>query len=78
MTAASPSSPNANQPRQGFKIHATVFAVVISLLAALDWYTGEPYWIHWVLLGWGVGLAGHAWLIGPRKMRGAAQSVAGA
>jgi len=42
-------------------IHATAFVIVIILLAVLDWWTAEPYWIQWVLLGWGIGLAAHAW-----------------
>ena len=47
--------------RAGVLRHATIFAVVVVLLAILDWYTGEPYWVHWVFLGWGAGLAFHAW-----------------
>jgi hypothetical protein len=46
----------------GFRIHAMVFAAVMILLAGLDWWTAEPYWVHWVLLGWGAGLIGHGWL----------------
>jgi hypothetical protein len=49
--------------RRALKIHAIVFVLVIALLAALDWYTAEPYWIHWVILGWGLGLALHAGLL---------------
>jgi hypothetical protein len=47
--------------RYGVLRHATILAVVIALLAVLDWYTGAPYWVHWVFLGWGAGLAFHAW-----------------
>ncbi|MCC7253793.1 2TM domain-containing protein [Hyphomicrobium sp.] len=42
--------------------HASIFAVVIVALAILDWYTAEPYWVHWVFLGWGAGVLAHAWL----------------
>jgi hypothetical protein len=42
------------------------FVVVVVLLGALDWYTAEPYWIHWVAMGWGAGLATHAWLASGR------------
>jgi hypothetical protein len=42
--------------------HATIIAIVIVLLAILDWYTAEPYWVHWVFLGWGAGVLLHAWL----------------
>lgn len=45
--------------RAGVLRHAAIFAVVIVLLAALDWYTAEPYWVHWVFLGWGAGLLLH-------------------
>jgi hypothetical protein len=48
--------------RSGVLHHAAAFAVVIVALAILDWYTAEPYWVHWVFLGWGAGLALHAWL----------------
>ena len=47
---------------RGFRIHAIVFALTMTLLGVIDWYTAEPYWAHWVLGGWGAGLAGHAWL----------------
>lgn len=43
--------------------HATIFAVVMTGLAMIDWATAEPYWAHWVFLGWGAGLAFHAWLV---------------
>lgn len=53
--------------RRGFRIHAIAFVVVIALLGALDWYTAEPYWVHWVALGWGTGLAVHSWLVSTRR-----------
>lgn len=46
---------------QGFKIHAIVFVIVMTALIAIDLYTAEPYWAHWVLLGWGTGLFLHYW-----------------
>lgn len=52
----------ATLSRTGVLRHAAIFAVVIVLLAIFDWYTAEPYWVHWVFLGWGAGLALHAWL----------------
>jgi hypothetical protein len=57
---------SAAMRRRGLRIHAIVFAVVVLLLGAIDWYTAEPYWIHWVAMGWGAGLAAHAWLIASR------------
>jgi hypothetical protein len=52
--------------RRGLRLHAMAFVVVVVLLGALDWYTAEPYWIHWVAMGWGAGLATHAWLASGR------------
>lgn len=40
--------------------HATIFVAVMVALAILDWYTAEPYWAHWVFLGWGAGVLLHA------------------
>lgn len=48
--------------RSGVLLHASIFAVVIVALAIVDWYTAEPYWVHWVFLGWGAGVLLHAWL----------------
>lgn len=48
--------------QHGVLQHAIIFAAVIVGLAILDWYTGSPYWVHWVFLGWGAGVALHAWL----------------
>lgn len=47
----------------GFYIHATVFVLVNLGLMGLNLFLGRPYWFGWVLLGWGLGLAGHAILI---------------
>jgi len=52
--------------RRGLRLHAMAFVVVTVLLGAFDWYTAEPYWIHWVVMGWGAGLATHAWLLSSR------------
>lgn len=43
----------------GFYIHATVFVLVNSGLAALSTLRGEPRWHLWTLAGWGLGLAIH-------------------
>jgi hypothetical protein len=47
---------------RGLKIHVCIFVGVMILLAAFDWWTAEPYWAHWVFLGWGAGVLGHAYL----------------
>lgn len=49
----------------GFRIHALSFVVVLPLLAILNFWTGPPWWVQWVVLGWGVGLFSH-WLFGLR------------
>jgi hypothetical protein len=53
------------ESRRGFKIHATVFAVVITgliVLNALVWaYTedGSFPWVIFPIIGWGIGLTFH-------------------
>ena len=48
---------------KGFYIHALVFVLVVSGLAALNVALGKPYWVLWVMLGWGGGTALHAALV---------------
>ncbi|WP_439543894.1 2TM domain-containing protein [Hyphomicrobium sp.] len=43
----------------GVLLHAKIFAAVMIGLVFIDWYTAEPYWAHWVFLGWGAGLLLH-------------------
>lgn len=45
--------------RLGFNIHALVFVLTMVLLAAINLVKGPPYWVLWVLLGWGIGLFSH-------------------
>ncbi len=66
MTSTNELSSELAARRRGLKIHAMAFVVVTALLGAFDWYTAEPYWIHWVVMGWGTGLAMHAWLVSMR------------
>lgn len=49
------------QKRLGLHVHAIVFLLTMLLLLIINLYTGQPYWIVWVLLGWGIGLLSH-WL----------------
>ena len=60
----------------GFQIHALCFVVALPVLAAVDFWTGPPWWMQWVLLGWSIGLFSH-WLFGIRLARDAARSDAG-
>lgn len=57
--------------RVGFKIHAAVYVIVNAFLAAI-WFitnaTGEAedawyYWPVWPLMGWGIGLAIHGFVV---------------
>lgn len=44
-------------------LHATIFVVVNAGLHAIDFLTSPGvYWAFWPLLGWGVGLAAHAFV----------------
>jgi two-component system, LytTR family, sensor kinase len=48
---------------KGFYIHGLVFLLVIAGLLVLNFALGKPYWVLWVLLGWGAGVALHAALV---------------
>ncbi len=63
---------------RGFKIHAIVFVLVMAFLIGIDLWTAEPYWAHWVLLGWGAGLAAHFWYGSGRSAATVAAVNAGA
>ena len=68
MTSTPLPSALMARKRQGFRIHAIVFAAVMIFLALLNWWIAPPYWVQWVFLGWGIGLLGHYWLaIGRRR-----------
>ena len=45
----------------GLRIHAIVFVVAMLANVVINVLTGPPWWVVWVLLGWGVGLAAHWW-----------------
>lgn len=47
------------QETLGFRIHAITFVPGMVALFIINYFTGKPYWVLWVLLGWGVGLLGH-------------------
>jgi protein-S-isoprenylcysteine O-methyltransferase Ste14 len=44
---------------EAFYIHLLAFSVVVGLLAALNAYMGGEWWVQWVVLGWGIGVAAH-------------------
>jgi hypothetical protein len=45
---------------KGFYIHLGVFVVVLAGLVLVDVLTGPTWWVQWVFLGWGIGIAAHA------------------
>jgi len=52
-----------SEKKRGFRIHAIVFVLSIALLLVINLWTGSPYWVLWVLLGWGIGLVSHWWFV---------------
>lgn len=52
-------TPEERQRR--FYIHFAVYVIVVGSLAAMN-LTRNPdhLWFHWVALGWGIGIIGHA------------------
>lgn len=45
--------------RRGWWAHVANYALVCSLLSALDWVTPEGPWAQFVWLGWGFGVGAH-------------------
>jgi hypothetical protein len=54
---------------KGFYIHLLVFATVLAALFLINLATGGPWWVLWVLLGWGIGLLAHALTVFGRTSR---------
>jgi hypothetical protein len=44
---------------KGFYVHLFAFLAVILLLTIINAATGGPWWVLWVLLGWGIGVLAH-------------------
>jgi 2TM domain-containing protein len=51
----------------GFYKHFLIYAAVIAVLAIINIASGDAFWIHWVALGWGLGLGLHAFIVFVRK-----------
>jgi hypothetical protein len=50
------------EERREFSTHVVTYVVVNAFLIGIWAFTGAGYfWPAWVLLGWGIGLALHAW-----------------
>ena len=45
---------------KGFYIHLIVFVLVVGGLSVINLLMGRPWWVLWVLFGWGIGLLAHA------------------
>lgn len=58
--------PSPAQARSALAIHAGVFLAVNALLVLINLGSDGDYWFQWPLLGWGAGLALHAWIVSSR------------
>lgn len=47
--------------QQEFRNHLASYVMVNIFLLLINIFTGGSWWFYWVLLGWGLGLAMHAW-----------------
>ncbi|WP_291149589.1 2TM domain-containing protein [Hyphomicrobium sp.] len=47
----------------GFYTHFIMFLAVIAGLAIINLIEGEHFWVQWVVLGWGAGIALHAYKV---------------
>jgi hypothetical protein len=45
---------------KGFYIHLLVFALALAGLFLINLLSGGPWWVLWVLIGWGIGVIAHA------------------
>ena len=60
---------------KGFYIHLIVFVAVILGLGLADYASGGSWWVQWPLIGWGIGILGHAFLVfSPRAVSTRARS----
>ena len=47
-----------------FYVHAVIFAIINLLLILINvTITDDIWWAHWVIIGWGIGLAAHGFAI---------------
>ena len=51
----------------GFYRHFMIFIAVIAGLAIINLVSGDAFWIQWVVLGWGIGIAFHAFQVFVRR-----------
>jgi hypothetical protein len=51
------------EARTGLAIHAAIYVVINAMLAVINLSSPGDLWFQWPLLGWGLGLAFHAWVV---------------
>jgi hypothetical protein len=58
---------------RGFRIHLIVYAAVNFLLLVINLLSDRGHlWFYWPLIGWGIALLGHAFLVyrrGPKAVK---------
>jgi hypothetical protein len=54
---------------KGFYIHLAAFVLVMAGLAVINLLRGPPWWVLWVLLGWGIGVVAHGLAVSSRTSR---------
>jgi fatty acid desaturase len=71
QTQSEPAAPPASEEQRlararrrvealkGFYIHLFVFVLVLAALTIINAAAGGPWWVLWVLLGWGIGMLAH-------------------
>lgn len=47
----------------GFYVHAGIYAIVCFSLFLVNFIADDVWWVQWVALGWGVGVAAHAAMV---------------
>lgn len=46
---------------KGFYIHFVIYVAVNLLLVAINVFSGDSMWAQWPIIGWGIGIAAHAY-----------------
>ena len=79
-TETAPAAPAASEERvararrrlaalKGFYVHLFIFALVLAGLTIINAAVGGPWWVLWVLLGWGIGVLAHGLALSARTSR---------
>lgn len=54
---------DVSERKRGLRIHAIVFVLKMAFLVGINLWTGAPYWVLYVLVGWGIGILAHWWFV---------------